>query len=157
MCGSNITGSGWPDSEMTGVRLSALGDQGDLTPEMHIWVRSVAPWRALPEDGLPRYDEGAVRQGYLLQLGETPYVEAWELQRSLAAAVQHGAIPDTVLLLEHPPVVTVGRRTDDTELHVPDAAEVQVVETNRGGKSTYHAPASSSATRSSTSTGTAAT
>ena len=81
-----------------------------------------------------------MRQGYLLQLGETPYVEAWELQRSLAAAVQQGAIPDTVVFLEHPPVVTVGRRTGDGELHVPEGAEVEVVETDRGGKSTYHAP-----------------
>ncbi len=81
-----------------------------------------------------------MNQGYLLSLGETPYVEAWELQRSLAAAVQQGAIPDTVVLLEHPPVVTVGRRTDDGELHVPDGTAVEVVETNRGGKSTYHAP-----------------
>jgi lipoyl(octanoyl) transferase len=81
-----------------------------------------------------------VRQGYLLQLGETPYVEAWELQHSLAAAVQQGAIPDTVVMLEHPPVVTVGRRTDDAELHMPAGAKVEVVETNRGGKSTYHAP-----------------
>ncbi len=81
-----------------------------------------------------------MRQGYLLQLGETPYIEAWELQRSLAAGVQQGAIPDTVVLLEHPPVITVGRRTDDGELHLPAAAEVDVVETDRGGKSTYHAP-----------------
>jgi lipoyl(octanoyl) transferase len=81
-----------------------------------------------------------MNQGYLLSLGETPYVEAWELQRSLAAAVQQGAIPDTVVLLEHPPVVTVGRRTEDGELHVPAGTEVEVVETNRGGKSTYHAP-----------------
>jgi lipoyl(octanoyl) transferase len=81
-----------------------------------------------------------VRQGYLLHLGETPYVEAWELQRSLAASVQQGAIPDTVVFLEHPPVVTVGRRTDDGELHLPDGTEVDVVETDRGGKSTYHAP-----------------
>jgi lipoyl(octanoyl) transferase len=81
-----------------------------------------------------------MRQGYLLQLGETPYDEAWELQRSLAAAVQQGAIPDTVVLLEHSPVVTVGRRTDEAELHVPTAADVEVVETDRGGKSTYHAP-----------------
>ena len=81
-----------------------------------------------------------MRQGYLLQLGETPYVEAWELQRSLAAGVQQGAIPDTVVMLEHPPVITVGRRTDDGELHLPDGTEVEVVETDRGGKSTYHAP-----------------
>src|SRR5258705_1140877 len=79
--------------------------------------------------------------GYLLQLGEVPYLEAWELQRSLAGAVSQGAIPDTIVLLEHPPVVTLGRRTDEeSELHVPDGAAVEVVETNRGGKSTYHGP-----------------
>jgi lipoyl(octanoyl) transferase len=81
-----------------------------------------------------------VRQGYLLELGSTPYAEAWDLQRSLAAAVLNGAIPDTIVMLEHPPVITVGRRTDDGELHVPENAEVEVVETDRGGKSTYHAP-----------------
>src|ERR1700754_2644454 len=79
--------------------------------------------------------------GYLLQLGEVPYREAWELQRSLAGAVSQGAIPDTIVLLEHPPVVTLGRRTDETEeLHVPEGAEVEVVETDRGGKSTFHGP-----------------
>jgi lipoyl(octanoyl) transferase len=78
--------------------------------------------------------------GYLLQLGEVPYLEAWGLQCSLAGAVSQGAIPDTVILLEHPPVVTLGRRTEDAELHVPDNAEVEVVETDRGGKSTFHGP-----------------
>jgi lipoyl(octanoyl) transferase len=81
-----------------------------------------------------------VKPAYLLDLGVTPYDEAWDLQRSLAAAVLHGAIPDTVIMLEHPPVITVGRRTDDGELHVPDGAGVEVRETDRGGKSTYHAP-----------------
>jgi len=81
------------------------------------------------------------RGGYVMQLGQVPYREAWDLQRSLAGAVSQGAIPDTVLLLEHPPVVTLGRRTDEgVELHIPDAAAVEVVETDRGGKSTYHAP-----------------
>jgi lipoyl(octanoyl) transferase len=79
--------------------------------------------------------------GYLLQLGEVPYLEAWDLQRSLAGAVSQGAIPDTIVLLEHPPVVTLGRRTDETaELHVPEGAAVEVVETDRGGKSTFHGP-----------------
>ena len=77
---------------------------------------------------------------YLLNLGPTSYLEAWDLQRSLAAAVLQGAIPDTVVLLEHPPVVTLGRRTDEQEVHVPEDAEVDVVETDRGGKSTYHGP-----------------
>ena len=80
------------------------------------------------------------RGAYLLNLGPTPYREAWELQRSLAAAVSQGAIPDTVILLEHPPVVTLGRRAGEEELHVPDGAEVEVVETDRGGKSTFHGP-----------------
>jgi lipoyl(octanoyl) transferase len=78
--------------------------------------------------------------GYLLNLGETPYLEAWELQRSLAGAVSQGAIPDTIVLLEHPPVITLGRRTEQGELHVPEGAAVEVVETDRGGKSTYHGP-----------------
>src|SRR3954470_17079392 len=80
------------------------------------------------------------RGAYVLDLGLVPYREAWELQKSLAGAVSQGAIPDTVVLLEHPPVITLGRRTDEGELHVPDGAAVDVVETNRGGKSTFHGP-----------------
>jgi lipoyl(octanoyl) transferase len=81
------------------------------------------------------------RGGYVMQLGQVPYADALELQRSLAGAVSQGAIPDTILLLEHPPVVTLGRRTDESaELHIPKTAEVEIVETNRGGKSTFHGP-----------------
>ena len=77
---------------------------------------------------------------YVMNLGLVPYTEAWELQRSLAGAVSQGAIPDTILLLEHPPVITTGRRTEAGELHIPPDAEVELVETDRGGKSTYHGP-----------------
>ena len=80
------------------------------------------------------------RGAYLLDLGLVPYGEAWDLQRTLAGAVSQGAIPDAVLFLEHPPVVTLGRRTDDGELHVPQGTDVEVVETDRGGKSTFHGP-----------------
>jgi lipoyl(octanoyl) transferase len=69
-----------------------------------------------------------------------PYGEALALQRSVADAVSQGAVPDTVLLLEHPPVITLGRRAEPGELHVPEGAAVEIRETNRGGKSTYHAP-----------------
>ncbi len=75
-----------------------------------------------------------------MQLGTVPYREVWDLQRSLAAAVSQGAIPDTVIFCEHPPVVTMGRRTEQGELHIPADAEVEIVETDRGGKSTYHGP-----------------
>jgi lipoyl(octanoyl) transferase len=81
-----------------------------------------------------------VRPGYVLNLGQVAYLEAWELQRSLAGAVSQGAIPDTVILLEHPPVITLGRRAEAGELHVPAEAKVEIVETDRGGKSTYHGP-----------------
>ena len=80
------------------------------------------------------------RGAYLLNLGLTPYREAWDLQRSLAAAVSQGAIPDVVVMLEHLPVITLGRRAEDGELHVPDGADVEIVETDRGGKSTFHGP-----------------
>jgi lipoyl(octanoyl) transferase len=75
-----------------------------------------------------------------MQLERVPYLEAWDLQRSLAAAVSVGELPDTVMLLEHPPVITTGRRTEPGELHIPEGAEVEIVETDRGGKSTYHGP-----------------
>ena len=78
---------------------------------------------------------------HLLNLpGLVPYADALALQRALAEAVKAGERPDTVLLLEHEPVVTLGRRTQETELHVPAGVEVDVVETDRGGKSTYHGP-----------------
>jgi lipoyl(octanoyl) transferase len=77
---------------------------------------------------------------HVVHLGETPYLEALALQREVAAAVKEGGAPDTVIFLEHPPVVTLGRRTGDAEVHVPGHAEVEVVETDRGGKSTFHGP-----------------
>ena len=81
-----------------------------------------------------------MRDAYVLNLGLVPYSEAWELQRSVASAVSRGVLSDTVLLLEHSPVVTLGRRTEPGELHLPHGAKVEIVETDRGGKSTYHGP-----------------
>jgi lipoyl(octanoyl) transferase len=78
--------------------------------------------------------------GNVIHLGPTHYLDAWALQRRTAAAVRAGTLPDTVIFLEHPPVITVGRRTAAGELHVPAGAEVEVVETDRGGKSTFHGP-----------------
>jgi lipoyl(octanoyl) transferase len=75
-----------------------------------------------------------------MHLGRVRYRDALELQRSLAADVAAGRRPDTVLFLEHPPVITLGRRAEPSELHVPAGAVVEICETDRGGKSTYHAP-----------------
>jgi lipoyl(octanoyl) transferase len=80
------------------------------------------------------------RRAQLMNLGLVPYAAAWDLQRDVAAAVARQKVPDTVILLEHPPVVTLGRRTEEGELHIPPDAEVELVETDRGGKSTYHGP-----------------
>jgi lipoyl(octanoyl) transferase len=80
------------------------------------------------------------REVQLVNLGTVDYREALELQRAVAAEVAEGTRPDTVLLLEHPPTITLGRRTEEGEVHVPEGAEVDVVEVDRGGKSTYHAP-----------------
>ncbi len=76
----------------------------------------------------------------VVDLGTVEYTEAWDLQRAVAAEVAAGTRPDTVLFLEHPPTITLGRRTEPGELHVPDGADVAIVETDRGGKSTYHGP-----------------
>jgi len=80
------------------------------------------------------------RGAYVVQLGLVPYAEALDLQRSVASSVSDGALPDTVLFLEHPPVITLGRRTEPGEVHVPPGATVEMCETDRGGKSTYHGP-----------------
>ena len=76
----------------------------------------------------------------LVNLGTVEYTEALALQRSIAERVAGGELPDTVLLLEHPPTITLGRRTEAGEVHVPEGADVAIVEVDRGGKSTYHAP-----------------
>ena len=55
-CGSNLFGGGWPDSPDASVRLSALDGDYGLAPQAHIFVRSVAPWETLPDDGLERFD-----------------------------------------------------------------------------------------------------
>jgi hypothetical protein len=55
-CGSNLFGGGWPASPKASVRLSALDSPFERRPEQHIYVRSIAAWETLPDDGAPRYD-----------------------------------------------------------------------------------------------------
>jgi hypothetical protein len=54
VCGSNLFGGGWPESEQASVRLSAIDDPFAGRPERHIFTRSVASWETLPDDGLER-------------------------------------------------------------------------------------------------------
>ncbi|HET8758704.1 MAG TPA: lipoyl(octanoyl) transferase LipB [Solirubrobacteraceae bacterium] len=71
-------------------------------------------------------------------LGRVDYREAVALQERLRERVQDGELPDLLLLLEHPPVYTTGRRSEPGDL--PVGGEIEVVETDRGGKLTYHGP-----------------
>jgi lipoyl(octanoyl) transferase len=86
-----------------------------------------------------------VTGAYLYELGVTPYGEALGIMTELAAARTQGAIPDTVMLLEHEPVITLGSRAVRGEELLLAAVEytrrgIEVVEVNRGGRSTYHGP-----------------
>jgi lipoyl(octanoyl) transferase len=80
----------------------------------------------------------------IARLGLVPYEEARALQRRIEAARQAGEIPDVLLLLEHPPVYTKGKRTDPAELGMGEdwyrMQGIEVCETDRGGRVTYHGP-----------------
>ncbi len=56
VCGTNLFGGGWPATPFAVVRLPALDSGLDQAPQAHIFVRSVALWEALPDDGLARFD-----------------------------------------------------------------------------------------------------
>jgi lipoyl(octanoyl) transferase len=81
---------------------------------------------------------------WVCHLGRVEYREALALQHRLREARQAEAIPDTLLLLEHDPVYTRGRRSDAAELPFGESwyadRGVDIVDVDRGGKVTYHGP-----------------
>ena len=86
----------------------------------------------------------AVEPLWLVRAGLVGYRRAWAWQRELVTRRAAGQIPDTVLLLEHPHVYTIGKRGADTDVLLPSAAlaaaGAEVVRTDRGGQVTYHGP-----------------
>jgi lipoyl(octanoyl) transferase len=78
------------------------------------------------------------------RLGEIDYLEAWDLQRRLAEARRNDAIPDVLLLLEHPHTYTLGRRGNRENILLTSedlaARRIAVYEVDRGGDVTYHGP-----------------
>jgi lipoyl(octanoyl) transferase len=84
------------------------------------------------------------RELWVSHLGQVPYREAAELQESLRERVIAGELPDLMLLLEHPPVYTLGRRSKPGDLPLSEdwlrERGIDVVHTPRGGKLTYHGP-----------------
>jgi lipoyl(octanoyl) transferase len=80
----------------------------------------------------------------VVDLGVVPYAPAWELQRRLVAARKTGAVPDILLLCEHPHVITLGRNGEREHLqasdHLLQQMNVEFHATDRGGDITYHGP-----------------
>jgi lipoyl(octanoyl) transferase len=85
-----------------------------------------------------------MKTGLVIYLGTVEYGAAWKLQRRLAAARKAGAVPDLLLLCEHPHVITLGRNGKLANLRVSDHVlhqmGVSFFETDRGGDITYHGP-----------------
>jgi lipoyl(octanoyl) transferase len=81
---------------------------------------------------------------WVAHLGLVPYQQAFELQKRLERARWAGELPDVLLLLEHPPVYTRGRRTTADELPMGEQwyrmQGIDVVDSDRGGRVTYHGP-----------------
>jgi lipoyl(octanoyl) transferase len=80
----------------------------------------------------------------IARLGVVPYDEARRVQKRLEAGRQEEEIPDVLLLLEHPPVYTKGRRATPDELPMGEEwyrrQGIEVTDTDRGGRVTYHGP-----------------
>jgi lipoyl(octanoyl) transferase len=81
---------------------------------------------------------------HVRQLGFVSYQDGLDLQSTLVQARKQARIPDTLLLLEHPPTITLGRGARSTDILIdPDVLATNGIElyrTNRGGKATYHGP-----------------
>ena len=81
---------------------------------------------------------------WLLELGLEPYQRAWDLQHRIAEARQRDSIPDVLILLEHEPVITLGRRADEGNVlvtpQVLSEAGIEMYRVERGGDVTYHGP-----------------
>ena len=79
-----------------------------------------------------------------IRLGVIDYRAAYRLQRRLRERVADGSLPDLLLLLEHPPVYTLGRRGKQADILASprelEAIGAQVIPTDRGGEATYHGP-----------------
>ncbi len=92
-------------------------------------------------DRLPGRDRPEL---WVCNLGIVEYREALEFQERLRGARQRDELPDVLLLLEHPPVYTRGRRSAEGELPMGEAwyrrQGIETVDTDRGGKVTYHGP-----------------
>jgi lipoate-protein ligase B len=84
------------------------------------------------------------RSGYIIDLGLVDYQKAWDLQRQLWSRRVEEDLPDVLLILEHPHVITLGRRGNRSHLiassEVLEALKIPIFHVERGGDVTYHGP-----------------
>lgn len=87
------------------------------------------------------FQHGSIRRSEetiaVQELGEVDYTETWHKQATMAADRAEGKIPDTVLILQHPPTYTAGKRTEDSDRPTNG---LPVVDVDRGGRITWHGP-----------------
>ena len=82
--------------------------------------------------------DAAFHPARVIDLGRREFADTWSYQRELVVARQRDEIPDTLLLVEHPDVITLGRGTHRENLVAP--GDIPVFEIERGGDVTYHGP-----------------
>lgn len=75
-----------------------------------------------------------------LRLGRQPYEIVWEMQKELVVKRQQGLVPDTLILVEHDPVYTLGKNADENHLLQSRREDVPVFHVERGGDVTFHGP-----------------
>ena len=84
------------------------------------------------------------RRGYIIYLGLVDYKKAWDLQHQLWSRRVNDELPDMLLILEHPHVITLGRRGNRSHLitspEVLEAMKISIFHVERGGDVTYHGP-----------------
>ena len=120
----------------------AKGSLGMVISELRIWNCALYTRNALRS--LSQMTTDVKNQAVAVSLGLVPYGEAWDIQLRMHEEVANGLRPDTMLLVEHPHVYTLGRRGQEDDILV-DSAElarlgVEVHHTDRGGEVTYHGP-----------------
>jgi lipoyl(octanoyl) transferase len=107
-------------------------------------VEAVAPVRASPQPSPTPIDEPEVGPLEAIWLGRMAYRDAWALQKRLAGERADGRIGDRLLLVEHPPVLTLGRQADPSHILASPAElarrGIEVLRVERGGEVTYHGP-----------------
>jgi len=143
----------WPPAPLGRVaKHAAIRKRARSTRRERVKRRGLAGFGVSPKNAFLVDTCSAARRGVvisrrrclLLQMGLVEYGEAFRYQRAIAAARRINALPDTLMLLQHPPVITLGRRADRRNILLPEESlrrdGIAVWQSTRGGDVTYHGP-----------------